>query len=750
MKPNGQPERWIIAARLSRVTKSVRLRGDDVINGIHTQDEMCVDWAQAEAHSIVHVCKDRGVSGQVPPWERRELGPWLAEPDKLVQYDGIVASSADRLSRKYLDGAWLRDWAERHGKKLYVVKMRLGWPHSGNGLVWAIEFERAQQELEDITERIGRQRQALTAAGKMWGRPPFGYTTEGDKYDRRMVPTEEGRYYVPLIFEHLIDGWSQRRIAQWLNDEGVRPESGTWWTRTIGTLVRNPAYMGHRSARDFIPADEEEKIDGKVVRWRYGDTWVTYPRWVYGKTIHLCEPLVDAATWRKANEALSDVRPKRGSHVAANRAMLAGALYCAECEDSPMYRHHSPSPRKGRARIPMFYYRCRNRAQRASCGLMLRMETADEAVDRIMRSRFNTPVMKKRVERGNLAAVEKELEEIRFELRRLGSRELPRAEHRAEEDRLWAEEDRIKATPIVEDTVVEVPTGETYAAVWERLPVHERGAWLASNGFRVTASKAKVTVAKDAFVAEESLLPALRQITAPRPYACANSALPWGQRDELWQNRSRPTRYGVKDRRPARGERAPLPDARFREARGAGHGPKARSHGPYPGLVLPGSYRLPSAAAGYRLTGDGINARCFNRARLQTEKALRDRSGQGARARHHRRASPQLPRYLHPPARARDPDRRAEAAPRRAARAAPHRGTARRGSPAMSTARGPIPCPSCGGKVPGFWHEGRDTDTQQCPSCSHVFDAAWPGFPMEPETVIIEHAAGEERRRGAA
>ena len=150
--------------------------------------------------------------------------------------------------------------------------------------------------------------------------------------------------------------------------------SGVWWTRTIGLLIKNPVYMGHRCARAFIPADEVEEHDGKPVRYRYGDHWVLYPRWEYGKTIHRCEPLVDAATWRAANEALSAVRPKRSRYAAENRAMLTGALYCAACDDSPMYRHHSPSPRKGRARVPMFYYRCRNRTQRASCGLMLRME----------------------------------------------------------------------------------------------------------------------------------------------------------------------------------------------------------------------------------------------------------------------------------------------------------------------------------------------------------------------------------------
>ena len=137
MKANGQPERWIVAARLSRVTKKNRERGDSLINGIQTQDLAAAEWAQAEGHEIVAVTKDRNVSGVIPP-ERPELGPWLTEPDKLVQYDGIVAHAVDRLSRRYQDVTWLRDWAERNGKKLYVIKDRLRWPDERDGMLWAV------------------------------------------------------------------------------------------------------------------------------------------------------------------------------------------------------------------------------------------------------------------------------------------------------------------------------------------------------------------------------------------------------------------------------------------------------------------------------------------------------------------------------------------------------------------------------------------------------------------------------------
>ena len=495
MKANGQPERWIVAARLSRVTKQNRERGDSLINGIQTQDLAAAEWAQTEGHEIVAVTKDRNVSGVIPPSQRPELGPWLTEPDKLVQYDGIVAHAVDRLSRRYQDVTWLRDWAERNGKKLYVIKDRLRWPDQHDGTLWAVTAERADQERRDIAERIARENDALRAAGKFVGRPPFGYAVKGEKYDKRLVPTREGKKYVPLIYQHMIDGWSQNQIAQWLRDEGAKPVSGVWWTRTIGLLIKNPVYMGHYSARAFIPADETEDVDGKTIRWRYGNSWVLYPRWEYGKTLHECKPLVDAATWQQANEALSEVRPKRSRYAAENRAMLAGALYCAECEDSPMYRHHSPSPRKGRARVPMFYYRCRNRGQRTSCGLMLRVEVADNAVNEIMRRKYDVPIIVMVHKPGNELAIERALAAVDFKLRRLASQELPREREQAERERLWAEQDQLKATPLTGPTLERDETATaTYFEEWERVPVPERGPWLAREGFRVTAARNEITV----------------------------------------------------------------------------------------------------------------------------------------------------------------------------------------------------------------------------------------------------------------
>jgi site-specific DNA recombinase len=509
VRVNGQPERWVVAARLSRMTKRDRERGDDLINGIQTQDQRAAEWARDEGHVIVHVTRDRNISGAIPPWDRPELGPWLTDPVKLVQYDGIVAYDVQRLSRGgNFDIAWMRRWAEEHGKKLYVIKERLRWPDRRDGMIWAVEAERAQQDLYDITEKITRELGALRGAGKLTGKAPFGYTVVGEKYDKRLVPTEVGREYVPLIFQRVIDGWSGKRIAAWLNDEKVLRESSQWWQNNIGQMIRNPVYKGFRCQYEVIPPDEVEiVIDGqivrqpypgpskKIIRWRYDAKWREWPRWRYGQVIHKCEPLVDAAVWRQANHAL-ETRTKRGFIDPENAAMLSDALFCPVCKEttgSPMYRISSgPRSKAGRA---YWYYRCSGRGpERKSCGLLVNMAAVDAAVNRIAVRAFDTPIMEHRIVYGNEAAIENELEEIRFAIRQLASEDLSDDVYDARLAELRSERDRVAAATVVENRVELVPTGRTYLQVWNELPVAQRGRWLAAEGFRVYADKSEVTV----------------------------------------------------------------------------------------------------------------------------------------------------------------------------------------------------------------------------------------------------------------
>lgn len=60
--------------------------------------------------------------------------------------------------------------------------------------------------------------------------------------------------------------------------------------------------------------------------------------------------------------------------------------------------------------------------------------------------------------------------------------------------RLHAERDRLKAPPAEPVRRDEQPTGDLYAYIYQALAASKRGAWLASHGFVVHATKKEVSV----------------------------------------------------------------------------------------------------------------------------------------------------------------------------------------------------------------------------------------------------------------
>ena len=324
----------------------------------------------------------------------------------------------------------------------------------------AVMAEVSNAETTTKKERVRMGRDRIKAEGGFTGRAVWGYKITGPKYGKKIVPTEQGRRLVPEVYSRVIKGESLATIARWLEGETGR----AWWPRTLGAMIRNPAYRGAQHDAD-------------------------------GRVIFRCEPLVDAATWKRAGEALEG-RPKRGHTDPANRAMLAGVLSCPFCDDSPMYRVMTGT---GASRTA--YYRCSGRgANRQGCGNMVRAEAVDDAASQIMGD-FDKPVMAHAVIPGNEASIAARAEEIRFEIAQLGQLDLEDGEYDRRLAGLRAERDRIRNIKVVPDRVELTDTGEVYSELWTRTEVPERGPWMAKNGFRAYASKAEVRIVLGEFTA---------------------------------------------------------------------------------------------------------------------------------------------------------------------------------------------------------------------------------------------------------
>jgi DNA invertase Pin-like site-specific DNA recombinase len=447
--------RFIVAARQSRKPRP----GEDVEFPIEAQDRRARDWGESQGGEYVGTAADYK-TGVVAPWDRKNTREWVNESgDKIREYDAIVATKTDRISRgKDEDFSTIEAWAARNKKKLIIVGPDGGiwYParHDSDFWQWTATKRQARLEWEAIRERSMNRMADLRARGKLVGRPPFGYAPSGGKYDKTLEPTPVGKKYVPLIFQRVADGQPLTKIAQWLDSEAVKPNSTfgqKWSPRSIAQIIRNTVYTGQRRAYD-------------VGRSK-------------GVTLLEVEPIVDATLWLKANKRLDNAPLGRRSPSGKEQALLTGALYCGNC-GAPMYRIRPTNYRKNGRKVVHEYYRCHGHLpQPKGCGVLVSVSLEDSTVDKAMRANDQW-VYEMTYEPGEQSEIEAERDKILLKLRDLPTRGLSDDDEDAERERLRAErrnlESRLKtAKPDRwEKTLVEKAPG---------IPLTEADRWNAAD-----------------------------------------------------------------------------------------------------------------------------------------------------------------------------------------------------------------------------------------------------------------------------
>lgn len=459
--------RGLLAARLSakpRKRKGAKAAPAQGM-GIETQDERGHEWAERVGINIIKVVADTK-SGTVAPWHRKNLKKWVTDPELIAQYDIIIAFKMDRLSRgKQSDFTEIKHWADVHGKLLVIVDGPV-YParNDSDYWQWVAQERQARQEWEAIQERITRNQHKLRNLGSFSGCPPWGYEVTGEEYHRTITGTEEGRLYVPQVFEKIVTE-SGYQVARWLTEKtGKR-----WYPMSVYNMVRCPTYMGYRMSKD-------------------------------GQIVHRCEALVDAGAWHRANAAL-DARRRSGGHkvrVSEDRAMLSGAASCGYCDaadrpSNPMYRSASSSVWKGQKRTTI-YYRCeKHRLGDRGCDALVRADAADTAVDHLVRTALGqTEVTERHLVPGGKD--EARLQEIEFLLKELASQGLTEEEEDRVRSDLRAERKKLSEAEPEPDRWVTIGTGITYGDQWACLPLHERGEWLHEHGIQVFLTKEKAVL----------------------------------------------------------------------------------------------------------------------------------------------------------------------------------------------------------------------------------------------------------------
>jgi DNA invertase Pin-like site-specific DNA recombinase len=333
--------RVLVAGRLSRKV------ADRDQTGFDSQEREAVRWAESEGHTVVDVVADFA-KGPSMLWERKKLRPWVTDPERLAQYDAIVALKVDRLTRADDAGVdAIKAWARREHKQILISSAAARFPAEGtDGIIWDTMIRVARAEWLATQERYTRMHRTRKAQGSILGRAPWGYRIVKRDGVKVFEPTPEGRIWVPRIFDAAVSGMTSRQIAEMLDSAGVKPTRGGKWHEgfIVNKLLRNTTYYGK-------------------------------PAWS-----GTADALVSKTTWERAGAAMSG----RARHPAAvaPKALLAPVCGHPDCDasggrPSPMYRMYA-AYKHGR----VAFYRCTGKgAQRRGCGApLVPCETLDALV----------------------------------------------------------------------------------------------------------------------------------------------------------------------------------------------------------------------------------------------------------------------------------------------------------------------------------------------------------------------------------
>ena len=239
----------------------LRLSQDQQVStSIQRQRESIESYVNAACFPgvVVGWAEDTDVSGGLSPFRRPQLGKWLAR--RADEFDGIIAMSVDRLTRRALHFGQLHDWGRENSKRIICVSEGYDSEDPQTKLKAQTPAAFAEAELDAITDRI-RDGVQGRLANRSWvsGTPPMGYAIASVPGQNRKVLVRDPGYapVMDRILGGLADGKTLNQIALELNEmraltwsdyrltlRGADPRGAYWQQTTLANAVRRPTFAG--------------------------------------------------------------------------------------------------------------------------------------------------------------------------------------------------------------------------------------------------------------------------------------------------------------------------------------------------------------------------------------------------------------------------------------------------------------------------------------------------------------------------
>lgn len=481
------------------------------------QREACERLCAERGWEVVDTAEDLDVSaGDTTPFERPQLGKWLAEP---WRFDAIVVYRADRLARRLRDMLDMIDWAEDHSVTLVsATESHFDLSSPFGVMVVRLLAMVGEWELDAIRSRNRASYHYHHRAGRYkGGHTSLGYRAEKIDGEWRYTLDPVLAPIAREIADRLIGGETISAVCEDLNRRGVitpdnrhrqlqgRPfEPARWRTPNLRRALLSPAIIGQVVARDVIRREKGKPI--------YGEPYVVLGE--DGLPVQRAEPVLSPETYARVRTVLEhDTGRQRATPVDA-KGLLLQVVHCGVC-GRRMYLTQRTESRS--------YYRCASGTVRPPCeNRMYRREEADEFVTEAVMDKIGD--LERHVRRfdpgedtaAQIAELDATLGTLAASLTRF--RPGPALDTvLAQVEALESQKAALAARPHRPAGIRWEPAGETFREWWLRVDDAERNLFLRDNRVRLDYTAPKGSKAVEIGLSLLYLDEMIEAVTGRRP-----------------------------------------------------------------------------------------------------------------------------------------------------------------------------------------------------------------------------------------
>jgi site-specific DNA recombinase len=273
---------------------------------------------------------------------------------KSGEIDAIMVFKVARFGRDFVDGVTVCRDLDRIGVKVYSVTESIEQP-----FVRSIMFAAAEENSRDKSDYVRLKMVANAAAGLWNGRPPVGYLMgpaidpRNNKGHRLIVDPDKGPLVTRLFNLAATGRFSLAHLREEAAQMGLRFAGDKPISRTrVGTILRNPAYMG-------------DVVYGRFPHGRFQERHAApEEKWAVCRDAH--PALVTRETFEAVGAALARNRsPSFQGGIRGTKYLLTGLVTCGDCGS----RMYAGAGGTGGGKYKFYQYGCVRGSEYGHCSV---------------------------------------------------------------------------------------------------------------------------------------------------------------------------------------------------------------------------------------------------------------------------------------------------------------------------------------------------------------------------------------------